>query len=98
MHQVAQLDDGSRYQVSIISKHEGLPANTYTLEVYDDETFSLYRQAQRVGEQLPKPTFTITFKHPGLINRTWWVSPPVVALLLFSAVVYVALSGVAKRS
>lgn len=62
---VGRDTETDKYQVTFENQHRKLPANTYVINFFDEESYSVVRKNQRAGESISdiKPLFSIDFNH-----------------------------------
>ncbi|CAJ0569793.1 unnamed protein product, partial [Mesorhabditis spiculigera] len=90
-YQVAYSDDTNKYQVSFALDHDKASAQTFNIDVYDEDTFATYSNAQHNGQDTSsaKPLFTIPLYHPGL-NKKYPISCETFAVLAALGGIYYA--------
>ncbi|CAD5219686.1 unnamed protein product [Bursaphelenchus okinawaensis] len=78
INQVAVSDETGNYQVSWSLPNEESSAQTFNVEVYDQDQYNKYVKAKGEGVE---PSFTVSHYHPG-VTRNWPISSETVALLV----------------
>ncbi|VDK43110.1 unnamed protein product [Anisakis simplex] len=92
-YQAAVLEETSKHQISWQLDHEQSGAQTFNVNIYDEDGYASFRKAERNSEDpnKVKPLFTIEFKHPGVSKASPIASETVVTLVAL-AWLYIAYS------
>ncbi|CAD5226769.1 unnamed protein product [Bursaphelenchus xylophilus] len=86
INQVALSDETGNYQVSWSLPNEESTAQTFKIEIYDQDQYNKYVKAEGEGIE---PSFVVDYYHAG-VSRNWPISSEAVALLVSFLAVYAA--------
>ncbi|KAI6646657.1 Translocon-associated protein subunit delta-like [Oopsacas minuta] len=55
-----------KYQITWVNEHSVATPGKYEIQIYDEESFTLLRKAERSGsEETTNPIFVLKINHPG---------------------------------
>ncbi|KJE93850.1 hypothetical protein CAOG_04577 [Capsaspora owczarzaki ATCC 30864] len=87
--------EDSTYQVSWVREHDQVSAKTYTVQLYDSESFSAYSRAVRANEAVPAADFSVKVHHSGASKDGLFVPLEAVAVV---AAIALAIFAQSKKS